>query len=73
MQATYVSNDAEPGMDGTLGIVLVRARIAGISQHAVAQVLSDVAVVALDRLSYTTVVGPVTSRKSSDQARTRAS
>ena len=34
-------NDAQPGTNSTLGVVLVRLRIAEIDQQAIAEVLGD--------------------------------
>ena len=43
------AHQLEPGMDGSLGIVLVRHGIAEVDQDAIAHIARDVAVVALDR------------------------
>jgi hypothetical protein len=47
----------QPGPDGSLGVIFMRHRIAKIHQHAVAQVLRDIAVKPLHHLGTGLVVG----------------
>ena len=47
----------QPGPDGALGVIFMRHRIAKIHQHAVAQVLRDIAVKPLHHLGTDLVVG----------------
>jgi hypothetical protein len=47
----------EPGLNGTLGVVLVRLRITEIGENAIAHVLGDEAAVALDQFGAAAVIG----------------
>jgi hypothetical protein len=51
-------DDREPGLDGALGVVFVRLRIAEIGEHAVAHVFGDEAAVACDQRSAAFLIGP---------------
>ena len=56
-QLVHRLHQVERGAHGALGILLVRLRVAEVRQHAVAHVLGDVAVVALDHRRAATLVG----------------
>jgi hypothetical protein len=57
LEPTDGVDQAEPGTDGALGIVLMRPRVAEIHQHAVAHVLGDKAVEAGDGFADGGMVG----------------
>ena len=57
LQPSHVFDQLQPGAHRALGVVLVRLRPAEIGQHAVAQVLGDMAVEAADHLRAGRLIG----------------